>query len=523
MEVRLDQLSNQVEACLWEILSLKDVRDTVSRPTVERRFAPRSSILPQLHHTHSDMDSYGDSYGDSYCRAWSLPHPRASRLSTFSEVASLRNEMVSFRDHHPSGAASPEDLKVQKEEKPRRLFRPVRGVDLKIAWQIHAREMRNAECDEETRPIMRLLYRSRCACLWELVDDPDSSRAAWWLSVFLKMVVFINMAVAFFQSTKGHIFNATLGVVGTFCDVVFCLEFLARVISAPSKVVLIKDPFNWTDFLSALALPLRISFALHPQLRAAEVILLFFLPVVCSLKLLRYFESFRLLIDACRNSVPALPVLVYTMSVITLLSSSAIYLVESRDNIPSMPHALWLALVTVTTVGYGDFAPKSTAGYVVVSILSCVSVLFLGLPVGIIGHEFKACWESRSRVLLMTRVRKCLAKWGYSAQDLRVLVEFVDEDGDGNLNLSEFMALINQMRIGIRAGVAIQLFMLFDDDQNGFLDYHEFLRHLFPEEYVLDQQQRAKTFQEPNKRVSEALNHLDAMRVSLRNQGSENS
>lgn len=53
--------------------------------------------------------------------------------------------------------------------------------------------MRNAECDEETRPIMRLLYRSRCACLWELVDDPDSSRAAWWLSVFLKMVVFINM------------------------------------------------------------------------------------------------------------------------------------------------------------------------------------------------------------------------------------------------------------------------------------------------------------------------------------------
>ena len=51
-------------------------------------------------------------------------------------------------------------------------------------------------------------------------------------------------------------------------------------------------------------------------------------------------ESFRLLIDACRNSVPALPMLVYTMSVITLLSSSAIYLVESRDNIPSMPLAL---------------------------------------------------------------------------------------------------------------------------------------------------------------------------------------
>jgi len=437
-------------------------------------------------------------------------------------VASLRNEMVSFNDNHPA-RASPDSIDIRKEEKARRLFRPVRGVDLKIAWQIHARELRLHECDEETRPIMRLLYRHRCAHLWELVDDPDSSRAAWWLSIFLKLVVFINMAVAFFQSIEGHIFTATLGVVGTFCDVIFCLEFLTRIIAAPSKLVHIMDPFNWTDFLSALALPLRITLVLQPELRPIEVMLLFFLPAVCSLKLLRYFESFRLLIDACRNSVPALPVLVYTMSVITLLSSSAIYLVESRDNIPSMPHALWLALVTVTTVGYGDFAPKSAAGYVVVSILSCVSVLFLGLPVGIIGHEFKACWESRSRVLLMTRVRKCLAKWGYTAQDLRVLVEFVDEDGDGNLNLSEFIALINQMRIGIRAEVAVQLFMLFDDDQNGFLDYHEFLRHLFPAEYVLDQQQRAQTFQLTNKRVSEALNHLETMRVSLRNQGSENS
>ena len=42
-------------------------------------------------------------------------------------------------------------------------------------------------------------------------------------------------------------------------------------------------------------------------------------------------------------------------------------------------------------------------------------------------------------------------------------------------------------------------------------------------EYVLDQQQRAQTFQLTNKRVSEALNHLETMRVSLRNQGSENS
>lgn len=45
-----------------------------------------------------------------------------------------------------------------------------------------------------------------------------------------------------------------------------------------------------------------------------------------------------------------------------LLSATMIYLVEERDNIPSMPHAMWLALVTMTTVGYGDYYPTSVAG-----------------------------------------------------------------------------------------------------------------------------------------------------------------
>ena len=55
-------------------------------------------------------------------------------------------------------------------------------------------------------------------------------------------------------------------------------------------------------------------------------------------------------------------VLSYIMTYIVLFFATGIYLVESRDNIPSMPHSIWLALVTMTTVGYGDLYPKSARG-----------------------------------------------------------------------------------------------------------------------------------------------------------------
>lgn len=50
------------------------------------------------------------------------------------------------------------------------------------------------------------------------------------------------------------------------------------------------------------------------------------------------------------------------MTFIVLFFATGIYLVEERDTIPSMPHSLWLALVTMTTVGYGDYYPKSLSG-----------------------------------------------------------------------------------------------------------------------------------------------------------------
>lgn len=120
-------------------------------------------------------------------------------------------------------------------------------------------------------------------------------------------------------------------------------------------------------------------------------------------------------------------------------------------------------------------------------------------------------------MLLITKVRKCLEKWGYSAKDVRILFDYVDANGDGDLNLSEFIELIRHMRIGISVESAFDLFTLFDDDNNGTLDATEFLRHIFPEQYVKDQQEKQTPPRKSRAVVGEALQHLEKIQDSHEN------
>lgn len=411
----------------------------------------------------------------------------------------------------------------------------VRQMDLHNAYKYYAKEisteMPELELDSmdgdarrNTEPVLRMVRRTTLDLIWETLDDPNSSKKAWWISQFQSFLVLATLIFGTIQTSETPIFTpTTVAIVETTFDSLFCLEFVFRILSAPSKWMYFSDPVNWADIVCVLGLPLRASvgfvFQPVPQTVYEEVVqvtLILFLPIFRFLKLLRYFEITRLLIDACSKAAEAVPVLSYMMALIVLLSATFIYLFEDRSNIPSMPHSLWLAVVTMTTVGYGDFYPTSLGGYVTAAFLTFVSVVFLALPVGIIGHEFNKSWQSRAHMLLMTRVRKCLNKWGFNAGDVQILIQFADTDGDGKLTLSEFVELIRQMRIGVSSEAAAELFTMLDTDYNGYVDDDEFLRNVFPDEYVKEiQRAQREALPECKKQIGLALDRLDSLRSGV--------
>jgi voltage-gated potassium channel len=93
--------------------------------------------------------------------------------------------------------------------------------------------------------------------------------------------------------------------------------------------------------------------------------------------------------------------------VLILIQSSVLYWVEhlfsseymSRPDSPysftSMPEAIWLGIVTVSTVGYGDKFPWTVVGKAITGCYIITSVLFMALPIAIVGNAFVGVWKDR--------------------------------------------------------------------------------------------------------------------------------
>lgn len=276
-------------------------------------------------------------------------------------------------------------------------------------------------------------------------------------------------------------------VIETTIDTLFLIELALRFLCVPNRRWFFASFYNLIDLAAAAPLAVRMAVGLvvptGDVVGAGPVFLLCAVPIIRLLKTIRRFEKFHLLLRAFDLAAEALPVLLFILFSIALLFSVLIYLVEPRQNIENIPKAMWFTLVTMTTVGYGDVAPTSVPGSIVAGVLIVITVLYMAIPLGIIGNAFTITWEDRDRILLIKRTHDRLHQWGYSAHHIPALFHISDINGDGELDLAEFRDLITQMRIGFNEERILKLFQSIDRDNDGRVDDRELVRWLFPQDY----------------------------------------
>ena len=181
-----------------------------------------------------------------------------------------------------------------------------------------------------------------------------------------------------------------------FSVMVFTVEYLARVWSCPD-VSGGKYTDNWRGrlryMISPMALidliaiaPFYFSLLIGVDLRFLRVIRLMRI-----FKLTRYSPAFRVLLSVLQKEAAALGAAFYVLLMLLVIASSGIYLIEQElqpEAFASIPAAMWWALATLTTVGYGDVVPITPLGKFFGGCISIIGMGMVALPAAILASGF---------------------------------------------------------------------------------------------------------------------------------------
>ncbi|NXW73380.1 KCNA3 protein, partial [Hirundo rustica] len=196
-------------------------------------------------------------------------------------------------------------------------------------------------------------------------------------------------------------------LVETICICWFSLELLVRLVASPSKAAFFRSAMNLID-LAAIA-PYFIALGTElarqrgigqPAMSLAVLRVIRLVRVFRVFKLSRHSTGLQILGQTLKASMRELGLLIFFLLIGVVLFSSAVYFAEAEDAataFTSIPQAFWWAVVTMTTVGYGDMAPVTVGGKLVGSLCAIAGVLTISLPVPVIVSNFSYFYRRELR------------------------------------------------------------------------------------------------------------------------------
>ncbi|MCP4038074.1 MAG: ion transporter [bacterium] len=168
--------------------------------------------------------------------------------------------------------------------------------------------------------------------------------------------------------------------------VLFTIEFALRLFSVRRPLGYVFSFYGLVDVLAIL--PSYLSLILPGAQHLLVIRILRMLRIFRVLKLGRYVSESQMLIEAIKNSRPKIFVFLFTVLTLVVVIGAAMYLIEGPTHgFDSIPRAMYWAIVTLTTVGYGDITPQTVPGQILSSFLMIMGYGIIAIPTGIVTAE----------------------------------------------------------------------------------------------------------------------------------------
>nr|AAB02603.1 potassium channel homolog [Polyorchis penicillatus] len=264
--------------------------------------------------------------------------------------------------------------------------------------------------------------------LWQFLENPDSSNAAKIFAILSVVIIVVSLIMFVIETlpvfapkelltNNGTIYKTVYSEHATWMFTVntavicwFTIEFILRLICCPNKIKFFLNTGNIIDFLSIL--PYYLSLVLvssskgsFSMLRVIRVLRVF--------KLSRHSRGLQILGNTLKASFNELMMLAFFLFVMILIFGSCVYYAEYKEpgtKFISIPSSFWWAIVTMTTVGYGDMHPVTFWGQIVGSMAVVCGVLTIALPVPVVVSNFEYFYTKERNRRKTEEARKEQAK-----------------------------------------------------------------------------------------------------------------
>ena len=231
------------------------------------------------------------------------------------------------------------------------------------------------------------------AVLYEIIFKADT-RAGKLFDVALIAAIAISVLVVMLDSVGfiNHEYGSLLYALEWVFTILFSLEYILRLSCVGQPIKYATSFFGIVDLLAVL--PTYISIFLPGSQYLLVIRVLRVLRVFRVFKLVQYMSEAKILIRALLASRRKIIVFLFTVLTLVVIFGSLMYLIEgSKNGFTSVPRSIYWAIVTLTTVGYGDISPKTSFGQALAAIIMILGYGIIAVPTGIVTVELARAHE----------------------------------------------------------------------------------------------------------------------------------
>ena len=237
--------------------------------------------------------------------------------------------------------------------------------------------------------------------LHEIIYEADTP-AGKWFDIILLFLILASIAVVMLESVAeiGNSYAYEFNLAEWVITILFTLEYFARIVVIKKPKEYIFSFYGVIDFLSTIPKYLSLFFMGSHALVALRALRL--LRVFRILKLARFIGEGNELANALKSSRAKISVFLLAIFMLCIVLGTVMYMIEgdSGGGFTSIPRSVYWAIVTLTTVGYGDIAPVTPFGQFIASIIMILGYAVIAVPTGIVSSEMT---KDRRKVHLNTQ------------------------------------------------------------------------------------------------------------------------